>query len=86
VREDETAWLYLLGNADGKPTHLVAWKPIGGDDTHRQLLPWKTTQQAKSAVRLTGDSPAGTPAETPANREGRLLLEVGAAPLLVFLE
>ena len=32
LREDDTAFAYVLGDDSGEPSHVVAWRPIDGDN------------------------------------------------------
>ena len=32
LREDAEVWAYAFGGADGTPSHVVAWRPVDGDD------------------------------------------------------
>ncbi len=73
VREDETAWVYLLGNADGKVTHLVAWRPVNSDDFVNRITTIKSPEKLKSAWLLDSSKSAvslgksGTELELPAS-------------------
>ncbi|MBK9014985.1 MAG: hypothetical protein IPM82_13430 [Saprospiraceae bacterium] len=54
VREDETAWVYRFGDADGKVTHLVAWRPIETDGFPARPVPIQLPMKAKAAWLLDG--------------------------------
>lgn len=86
VREDERAWMYLLGNAAGQPTHLVAWLPVDGNSDARRTLHWKTKATVRSAVVLDGASASGTAVPAPVRKNGEIVLELGTIPLLLELE
>jgi hypothetical protein len=32
IQEDDKAYIYLYGDATGKPSHIVAWRPLQGND------------------------------------------------------
>ncbi len=54
VREDETAWVYRFGDADGKVTHLVAWRPIETDVFPARPVNIQLPAKAKAAWLLDG--------------------------------
>lgn len=54
VREDETAWVYRFGDADGKATHLVAWRPVDSDAADRNVKPIPLDFKVKTAWLLDG--------------------------------
>ena len=85
VREDEAAWMYLLGDGSGKATHLIAWLPLDGDATARKTVRWETKTRAASATWLDGTSANGTPAPLPVLKGGEMQLELSVVPLLVEL-
>jgi hypothetical protein len=86
VQEDETAWMYLLGDANGKATHLVAWRPVDGEDQSVQSVIWKTGREAVSAVWLDGKTSAGTTVQKPERIKGGIALRLSSTPLLVKLK
>lgn len=86
VREDETAWMYLLGDASGRPTHLVAWLPLDGDSDAQRSVRWETKAKAVAALRLDGDSASGTAVQVPVKKNGELTLDLTVVPLLVELD
>lgn len=81
LQEDDQAWVYLLGDADGTPSHVVAWKPL---DVDREPLTTSTVSVAApgtpgNAWTLEGLSPTGEPVASP----GSWSIEVSAVPLVV---
>ncbi|MEK7255128.1 MAG: hypothetical protein AAB316_10315 [Bacteroidota bacterium] len=86
LREDETAWIYLLGNAEGRATHLVAWRPVGGDGKEEILISLKTKYQAGTAFKLDGKASTGTQVALPKSKKGEMNLPQNGAPLLVILK
>ena len=95
VREDHEAYAYVLANANGVVSHLVAWRPVDGDDTAtRQVVldvssSLGTSAAAARAWRLTGlksgdVSPLSTHVTAgTGNAAGTWTVTVGAAPLLI---
>ncbi|MEM9996695.1 MAG: T9SS type A sorting domain-containing protein [Bacteroidota bacterium] len=86
LREDDTAYAYLLGEADGTPTHLVAWRPVDGDDA--TTVPTTLTVNAvpDSAWTLDGISATGEAATTPTAVGSAWAMDLGAAPLVVAFD
>ncbi len=88
LREDETAWVYLLGNADGKVTHLIAWRPVDSDAPGNRAAMVKVGKRRAKAAWLL-DGAAGRKDELQAKtklQDGDLVLTVTDVPLLVELE
>jgi hypothetical protein len=86
IREDETAWMYLLGDANGRATHLVAWLPVDGNATLRKTIRWKTAFKPLFAFLLDGTTATGRVIQVPEKRGGEITLELSAVPLLIELE
>ncbi|RMG78882.1 MAG: hypothetical protein D6714_17260, partial [Bacteroidetes bacterium] len=38
LREDDEAWIYLLSTPDGRPSHVVGWRPVKGDEAARRRV------------------------------------------------
>ena len=85
VQEDDAAWIYLMGDEDGHPTHMVAWRPINGDDSSTLHLEWPTNFSATAAIQLDGYSNSGSPIDIPAYINGKLQLSLNAMPIIVEL-
>ena len=83
LREDDEAWVYLLGDANGTPTHLVAWRPVAGDDTTARTITVPFNDLPGTAWTLAGLSATGEPASSPVAVNGQWTLQVSAAPLVV---
>ena len=82
VREDETAWMYLLCDETGKVTQLVAWRPADGNSTVKTIVKWRTRFDPAGAMLLDGNS-----TETEVKKEGGgITLELTSTPILVNLE
>lgn len=84
IREDDTAYIYLLQNQNGENSHLVAWRPVVGDDTVAISTPLPYDFAADSAWYLSGLDPHGE-AVSVAYENGRLLLPLSSKPLLIQL-
>jgi hypothetical protein len=82
VREDETAWMYLLCDENGEISHLAAWLPGDGDTSATKTVKWLTKFTPGKAVLLDGHS-----TEMAIDKEnGAILLELSSTPLLVNLK
>lgn len=84
VQEDENAWLYLLGDADGTPTHLVAWRPVPGDEPGETLVPWKTKLTIGSMKPLLTTVSPNAPGAFQRGKDG-WQVRVGACPVVFVL-
>lgn len=85
ILETEDAWIYLLGNPEGKATHLIAWRPIDGNVHSPMNIRWKTNYKSKNAILLDGKTEEGTKTKLPVIKDGEMILNVNALPLLVEL-
>ncbi len=65
LQEDDAGYAYLLGGADGVPTHLVAWLPVPGDDATTSTLVLPAPGEATNAFTLDGSDAAGEEAALP---------------------
>ncbi len=85
LREDSTAYIYVLGDKNGIATHLVAWKPVVGDDTTISNLSLPVNALPASAVILSGATATGEPTALPVVADGLWTIPLSSAPLLVTL-
>ncbi|MCF8244562.1 MAG: discoidin domain-containing protein [Saprospiraceae bacterium] len=88
VREDETAWVYRFGDADGKVTHLVAWRPVDSDAANNHAAMVKVgKRKAKVAWLLDGRPLRVNELQSKTKvQDGELVLTVTDVPLVVVLE
>ncbi|SEI75696.1 serine/threonine-protein kinase ATR [Cyclobacterium xiamenense] len=84
LKEDEDAYIYLLRNEAGDDSHLVAWRPVTGDDTLAINTPFPYAFPAQDARYLSGLDPQGE-AVNVAYENGALHLPLSSKPLLVSL-
>jgi len=64
VREDAQAYVYELGDGDGRVTHLVGWLPIDGEDERQEVVSFEYSRAPSTgAWRLGSDEymPAASP-------------------------
>ncbi len=83
LREDDNAWIYLFGDEDNNPTHVVAWRPIEGDDNTSLQVNLTTSLQPDSAWTITGQSYTGELVSKPTYNSGSIQLTIRSAPLVV---
>lgn len=86
IQEDEEAWVYLMGNAEGQATHLIAWRPIDLKENAAKVINLKGPYEAQQAIRIDGVNRTGTVIALPDYTNGSLMLEVDAIPLIVELK
>lgn len=85
VREDNNAWMYLLGNADSTVTHLIAWRPVAGDNMDSVLVKWTTNYHVIKTLKIDGLSANGTLINNPTFNGNTMSLYISAMPILVEL-
>ncbi len=85
LREDSAAYVYVLGDKNGVATHIVAWRPVSGDDTDVAQITLPINALPASAVTLSGVTLNGEPAVMPVVVDGLWTIPVSSAPLLVTL-
>ncbi|WP_162340167.1 T9SS type A sorting domain-containing protein [Cyclobacterium salsum] len=84
LKEDDKAYIYLLRNEAGEDSHLIAWRPVTGDDSVAVNLALPYELPAASAWYLSGLDPQGEVA-TVGYENGQLLLPLSSKPLLIQL-
>ncbi len=82
VREDETAWMYLFADENGKVSHLAAWLPEASAPGIQKTIQWRTEYEPGRAIRLDGSK--GDLSVKKQN--GTMMLELTTVPLLVSLK
>ena len=84
IREDDAAYIYLLRNENGANSHLIAWRPVVGDDTVAISTPLPYEFAADSAWHLSGLDRMGE-AVSVTYENGKLILPLSSKPLLIQL-
>ncbi|WP_339922640.1 T9SS type A sorting domain-containing protein [uncultured Cyclobacterium sp.] len=84
IKEDEQAYIYQLRNEEGELTHLVAWRPVSGDDSLAVNYQLPVDFPAQDAWYLSGISPNGENV-TLSYANGKLTLPLSSKPLLIQL-
>ncbi|MCH8554955.1 MAG: T9SS type A sorting domain-containing protein [Schleiferiaceae bacterium] len=84
VSESDAAYIYALRDSTGSQTHLIAWRPVNGNDTSVVLTPLPYELAADSAWYLSGVDAWGE-ATTVTYESGLLQLPLSSKPLLVQL-
>jgi len=86
VKEDKEAWVYIVGNKEGKATHLVAWKPIEADNKTSTSIEIPTKYQAVAAYALEGKKERGQKITTPISKNGKMKIQVSAVPIVIQIK
>jgi hypothetical protein len=81
LREDSTAYVYVLGDKNGKATHLVAWRPVDGDDTTFSNLTLPVNAVPVSALALSGTTATGEAVTLPTVSNGQWTIKLSSVPL-----
>jgi hypothetical protein len=84
IKEDDQAYIYQLRNEDGELSHLVAWRPVPGDDSLAVNFQLPAEFPVQNAWYLSGISPEGENIPIP-YADGKLNLPLSSKPLLVQL-
>lgn len=87
MREDEEVFVYLFGERDGSPTHLVAWRPVpAADETIKcATFDMEFLASPKAAWRVSGDSLSGEPTSFPVVQHKTWTALVSSVPTIVEL-
>lgn len=84
VQEDEQAYIYGLRNQAGEFSHLIAWRPVVGDDTLAMNYTLAMGRSAEAAYYISGLDPQGESVNVSASGN-ELVLPLSSKPLLVRL-
>ncbi|NHE55925.1 T9SS type A sorting domain-containing protein [Cyclobacterium plantarum] len=84
IREDDQAHIYQLRDKEGALSHLLAWRPVSGDDSLAVTFSLPSENVAAQAWHLSGLDPNGEPAEV-TYEQGKLMLPLSSKPLLIEL-
>ncbi|MCC5936803.1 MAG: T9SS type A sorting domain-containing protein [Lunatimonas sp.] len=84
IQEDEHAYIYALRNAQGARSHLIAWRPVAGEDSMAVHVPLPYFGTVSQAWYLSGLD-AGGERVTIQEENGQWMLPLSSIPLLVSL-
>lgn len=84
LNEDDNAWAYLYGDAQGNPSHVVAWRPVDESNSASYQLALNLGYNITSAIKLDG-TPGGKAVSLPATSNSSTLVSVSATPVLLTL-
>ncbi|HXH18187.1 MAG TPA: discoidin domain-containing protein [Chitinophagales bacterium] len=56
MQENDEAWIYKFGDAKGRTTHLIAWKPVSGEDDSVSAVHLPAGYAPESAWLISGTS------------------------------
>ncbi|AEV33952.1 hypothetical protein Oweho_2997 [Owenweeksia hongkongensis DSM 17368] len=86
ISETDDAWAYLYGDSLGKPTHVVAWKPVDASSSSTTSLQVNKGYEADSVWVYDGLSNVPALTTLPKNKNGEMTLNLSAAPILIKLD
>lgn len=86
LQEDDDAWVYVFGNADGTPTHLAAWKPVALEEDIMTNVTVSLNYEADSTWAIQGLSATGQLISNPSYSVGTLNIPVSATPKIIRLK
>lgn len=86
IREDREVYAYLLGDKEGKATHLIAWKPIDGDSSAISVFEWRTDKIIGKAVSIDGLTYQGKKIPAPIKNNGTIKMKVATMPIVISLK
>ena len=78
--------MHVVGDKNGKATHLVAWKPIEADNKISTKISIPTKYQAAAAYALEGKNERGQKVATPNSKNGKMEIQVSAVPVVIQLK
>lgn len=89
LQETEEGWVYLYGNAEGMPTHIVAWRPVPAEDkTVTEIsidVPLSMPFSIDSAWTISGKSIKGQETTKPIKQAANLNMQISSTPLVISL-
>ncbi|MEM9991313.1 MAG: discoidin domain-containing protein, partial [Bacteroidota bacterium] len=87
-QEDDTAWMYLMGDAQGNPTHLVAWRPIDGDSTTTIPVTWNHQLGVvpTKSVKIDGLDSLGTVLALPTYAYDTMQFDIDIFPTIIEVQ
>ncbi|MFP6685629.1 MAG: hypothetical protein VB934_12990, partial [Polyangiaceae bacterium] len=83
LQEDDEAYAYLLGDAQGEATHLVAWRPVDVSDEATAEITLPIADAPGDAFLLAPQ--AGQTAPAPTFADGQWTVSISGQPLLVYI-
>lgn len=89
IQEDDEAWVYLYGNEEDEPTHIVAWRPVDGNNTTKTMVTVPLPNQyliGETAWELDGLKDTGTQVVLAPCQDGSVHVDISAIPTIVKLK
>ena len=86
IKEDGQAWVYLLGDKNGKATHLVAWKAVSEKDKKNYKISFPFTKETKSIMSLDGSSILKQKAISIKPKAAQLTIDISAIPVVLEIK
>ncbi|WP_209332201.1 T9SS type A sorting domain-containing protein [Lunatimonas salinarum] len=82
IQENEQAYIYALRNANGERSHLIAWRPVVGEDSLSVNVPLFYPGNLERAWYLSGLKPDGESVHIQ-QENGQWMLPLSSIPLLI---
>lgn len=82
-REDDNAYIYKLGDADGTVTHYVAWRPVDGNIKTTRTVSFPSESAPVAAFTLGGVDANGEEQITPDYSDGMISAMISVIPLVI---
>jgi hypothetical protein len=86
LREDDQAYVYTLGDEHGTPSHVVAWRPIDGDNRSTTTISIAILHAPQRAWVLGGWEYAEAPLPTVAAGGAAWVMQISSMPVAVSIE
>lgn len=86
LAENDHYWIYLLGDSNSAPTHIIAWRPVEESDTTIEMVDLPYFMMPDSTWKIEGLSPWGTPISNPMYQSGIMSLPLNSVPIIIKLK
>jgi len=85
LQEDDDAYVYLLGEADSTPTHVVAWLPVDADSEATGEITLALDTAPLSAWTLSGLEDEGETVDLPTETDAGWVVAISPVPVVLAL-
>lgn len=85
LQEDDDAYAYVLGDADGTPTHVVAWMPVDADSEDTGTVTLSLDDAPLAAWTLSGLEAEGDEVDLPEQTDEGWVVSISPVPVVLAL-
>ncbi|MBL7788108.1 MAG: T9SS type A sorting domain-containing protein [Chitinophagales bacterium] len=85
LQESNSAYIYVFGNANNTPTHIVAWRPVSFSTTGNLTISIPYTIAPQNAWIVDGNTIGGTPTNLPVFNGSTMNISVSTKPVVIKL-